>query len=145
MRWFWGNYYYLLLLVVLDIYFNATKIFTFMYLCIYFRSSITRDKFEELCEDLWDRSLTPLKEVLNHSGLKVDEIYAVELIGGATRVPKLQVGTTFICLKNMPGRNIAHAFHYITSITNFLHALFCFIFFFSRCIIVSFLIDFSII
>ncbi|KAG8647426.1 hypothetical protein MANES_09G073400v8 [Manihot esculenta] len=55
-----------------------------------FRSSITRDKFEELCEDLWDRSLTPLKEVLNHSGLKVDEIYAVELIGGATRVPKLQ-------------------------------------------------------
>ncbi|XP_037494451.1 heat shock 70 kDa protein 17 [Jatropha curcas] len=55
-----------------------------------FRSTITRDKFEELCEDLWDRSLTPLKEVLKHTGLKVDEIYAVELIGGAIRVPKLQ-------------------------------------------------------
>ncbi|KAJ0089247.1 hypothetical protein Patl1_33278 [Pistacia atlantica] len=55
-----------------------------------FRSTITRDKFEELCEDLWEKSLTPLKEVLKHSGLKVDEIYAVELIGGATRVPKLQ-------------------------------------------------------
>lgn len=56
-----------------------------------FRSTITREKFEELCEDLWDRSLIPLKEVLAHSGLKIDEIYAVELIGGATRVPKLQV------------------------------------------------------
>lgn len=55
-----------------------------------FRSTISRDKFEELCEDLWDRSLAPLKEVLKHSGLKVDEVYAVELIGGATRVPKLQ-------------------------------------------------------
>ncbi|XP_061965182.1 heat shock 70 kDa protein 17-like [Populus nigra] len=55
-----------------------------------FRSSITREKFEELCGDLWDRSLVPIKEVLKHSGLKVDEIYAVELIGGATRVPKLQ-------------------------------------------------------
>ncbi|KAL6334571.1 hypothetical protein AAG906_018910 [Vitis piasezkii] len=55
-----------------------------------FRSAITREKFEELCEDLWERSLIPVKEVIKNSGLKVDEIYAVELIGGATRVPKLQ-------------------------------------------------------
>ncbi|KAL5808288.1 hypothetical protein ACOSQ3_028979 [Xanthoceras sorbifolium] len=55
-----------------------------------FRSTITREKFEELCEDLWEKSLIPVKEVLKHSGLKMDEIYAVELIGGATRVPKLQ-------------------------------------------------------
>ncbi|KAJ4705671.1 putative Heat shock 70 kDa protein [Melia azedarach] len=55
-----------------------------------FRSTITREKFEELCQDLWEKSLIPLKEVLKHSGLKVDELYAVELIGGATRVPKLQ-------------------------------------------------------
>lgn len=55
-----------------------------------FRSTISREKFEELCEDLWEKSLIPVKEVLKHSGLKVDDIYAVELIGGATRVPKLQ-------------------------------------------------------
>ncbi|CAN6988240.1 unnamed protein product, partial [Brassica rapa subsp. trilocularis] len=55
-----------------------------------FRSTISREKFEELCKDLWERSLTPLKNVLKHSGLKIDDIYAVELIGGATRVPKLQ-------------------------------------------------------
>ncbi|KAL5731407.1 hypothetical protein ACHQM5_004138 [Ranunculus cassubicifolius] len=55
-----------------------------------FRSTITREKFEELCGDLWDKALVPVKEVLSHSGLKVDDIYAIELIGGATRVPKLQ-------------------------------------------------------
>ncbi|KAJ6749506.1 hypothetical protein OIU85_000172 [Salix viminalis] len=55
-----------------------------------FRSTITREKFEELCADLWDRSLVPVKEVLKHSGLNLDELYAIELIGGATRVPKLQ-------------------------------------------------------
>ncbi|KAK8509518.1 hypothetical protein V6N12_001523 [Hibiscus sabdariffa] len=55
------------------------------------RSTITREKFEELCGDLWDKSLMPVKEVLKHSGLQADDIYAVELIGGATRVPKLQV------------------------------------------------------
>lgn len=57
------------------------------------RSTITREKFEELCSDLWGKSLIPIKEVLERSGLKVDEVYAVELIGGATRVPKLQVCT----------------------------------------------------
>ena len=31
-----------------------------------------------------------MKELLEHSGLAADQIYAVELIGGATRVPKLQ-------------------------------------------------------
>ncbi|PIA40877.1 hypothetical protein AQUCO_02400141v1 [Aquilegia coerulea] len=55
-----------------------------------FRSTITREKFEELCGDLWEQSLIPVKKVLSHSGLKLDEIYAIELIGGATRVPKLQ-------------------------------------------------------
>ncbi|KAE9586519.1 hypothetical protein Lal_00044748 [Lupinus albus] len=55
-----------------------------------FRSTITREKFEELCEDIWEKSLLPVKEVIENSGLSVDQIYAVELIGGATRVPKLQ-------------------------------------------------------
>ncbi|CAI9090043.1 OLC1v1024727C1 [Oldenlandia corymbosa var. corymbosa] len=55
-----------------------------------FRSTISREKFEELCGDIWERALSPLKQVIEHSGLKIDEIYAVEMIGGATRVPKLQ-------------------------------------------------------
>lgn len=74
------------------------------YLLIYLllfsiRSTITREKFEELCEDLWERALVPLKDVLRHSGLKAEEIYAVELIGGGTRVPKLQVIKLFFLHK----------------------------------------------
>ncbi|CAL9762617.1 unnamed protein product [Musa acuminata subsp. burmannicoides] len=65
-----------------------------------FRSTISREKFEELCADLWERALVPVKEVLRHSSLKIDEIYAVELIGGATRVPKLQAK-----LQEFLGRN----------------------------------------
>lgn len=43
-------------------------------------------------------AIVPVKEVLEHSGLKLDEIDAVELIGGATRVPKLQVSFVLIFL-----------------------------------------------
>ncbi|CAM6106158.1 unnamed protein product [Calypogeia fissa] len=55
-----------------------------------FRSSITRQKFEELCGDLWDRVLVPVKDVLAEALLTVEDLHAVELIGGATRVPKVQ-------------------------------------------------------
>ncbi|XP_074558415.1 heat shock 70 kDa protein 17-like [Curcuma longa] len=65
-----------------------------------FRSTISREKFEELCSDLWEKALVPVKEVLKHSGLKLNEIYAVELIGGATRVPRLQAK-----LQEFLGRN----------------------------------------
>jgi len=66
-------------------------LYFFPFIYNHFRSSISREKFEELCEDLWEKALVPLREVLQISGLKTDDIYAVELIGGATRVPKLQV------------------------------------------------------
>ncbi|XP_020596577.1 heat shock 70 kDa protein 17 [Phalaenopsis equestris] len=55
-----------------------------------FRSTISREKFEEICEDLWEQSLLPVEEILKHSNLTVDDVLAIELIGGATRVPKLQ-------------------------------------------------------
>lgn len=45
---------------------------------------------------MWEKALLPVKEVLENTGMKVDEIYAVELIGGATRVPKLQVCSFFL-------------------------------------------------
>jgi hypoxia up-regulated 1 len=54
------------------------------------RSSITREKFEEVCGDLWERALVPLQQVLADTGITLSQLYAVELIGGATRVPKLQ-------------------------------------------------------
>lgn len=55
------------------------------------RSSITRDKFEELCADVWPRAVRPLQQVLEDTGLRVEDLHAVELVGGGTRVPKIQV------------------------------------------------------
>ncbi|EPS73225.1 hypothetical protein M569_01528, partial [Genlisea aurea] len=55
-----------------------------------FRSTITREKFEELCKDIFEKALDPLKDLLKESGLTAGDLYAIELIGGATRVPALQ-------------------------------------------------------
>jgi hypothetical protein len=54
------------------------------------RSSITRELFEELCSDLWERALVPLKAVLRDTNLTAADLDALEIIGGATRVPRLQ-------------------------------------------------------
>ena len=47
-----------------------------------------------------------MKEVLQHSGLKLDEIYAVELIGGSTRVPKLQVCNVIFLMNLLLSKNL---------------------------------------
>eukprot|EP00897_Mesotaenium_endlicherianum_P006776 jgi/Mesen1/6126/ME000313S05248 len=61
-----------------------------LYHDIDFRTSITRSKFEELCGDLWARAVLPLKDVLADANVSVADLEAVELLGGATRVPRLQ-------------------------------------------------------
>eukprot|EP00955_Chlamydomonas_euryale_P042603 352370-Chlamydomonas_euryale.AAC.2 len=58
-----------------------------------FQSSITRDAFEALAGDFFDRAAAPLRRVLERSGLSIDDIDAVELLGGGSRVPRLQVWT----------------------------------------------------
>eukprot|EP00850_Spirogloea_muscicola_P022840 SM000314S12184 [mRNA] locus=s314:20611:26618:+ [translate_table: standard] len=55
-----------------------------------FRTTISREKFEELCADLWPRALAPVKDVIADANLTMQDIHSIELIGGATRVPKLQ-------------------------------------------------------
>ncbi|ADV45742.1 molecular chaperone DnaK [Nitratifractor salsuginis] len=51
---------------------------------------ITRAKFESLIEDLVDKTITKVQEVLKDSGLSKDEIKAVVLVGGSTRIPLVQ-------------------------------------------------------
>lgn len=72
-------------------YVLSLNFYVFYCILLTFRSSITREKFEELCADIWEKSLLPVKTLLANSGLPANQIYAVELLGGATRVPKLQV------------------------------------------------------
>jgi len=51
---------------------------------------LTRAKLESLVDELIDRTMGPCKIALNDAGLKVNEIDDVILVGGQTRMPKVQ-------------------------------------------------------
>jgi len=51
---------------------------------------LTRGKFEELCMDLFKGTLEPVKMVLADAKLEKDEVDEVVLVGGSTRIPKVQ-------------------------------------------------------
>jgi len=52
--------------------------------------TLTRAKLEQLTEDLVNRSLTPVKQALNDANLKKKDIDQMVLVGGMTRMPKIQ-------------------------------------------------------
>ncbi|WP_100551107.1 molecular chaperone DnaK [Caedibacter taeniospiralis] len=51
---------------------------------------VTRAKFEALVEDLIKRSIEPCKKALQDAGLKISQITDVLLVGGQTRMPRVQ-------------------------------------------------------
>lgn len=55
-----------------------------------FRLQVTREKLEQLCTDLFERVANPIKIALKTSGLTMDAISQVVLVGAATRMPKIQ-------------------------------------------------------
>merc|ERR1719331_1110704 len=55
-----------------------------------FSESLTRARFEELCGDLFKKTLGPVKNVMDDSGLKKTQVDEVVLVGGSTRIPKVQ-------------------------------------------------------
>jgi molecular chaperone DnaK len=52
--------------------------------------NLTRAKFEQLVDDLVERTRKPCEQCLEDSGLKASDIDEVILVGGSTRVPKVQ-------------------------------------------------------
>ncbi|MHA7841628.1 MAG: molecular chaperone DnaK [Gammaproteobacteria bacterium] len=52
--------------------------------------TITRSKFESLVDDLIERTIKPCETALKDAGLKVGEVTDVILVGGQTRMPKVQ-------------------------------------------------------
>jgi heat shock protein 5 len=52
--------------------------------------TLTRARFEELNADLFKKTLGPVKSVMDDSGLKKTEVDEVVLVGGSTRIPKVQ-------------------------------------------------------
>jgi len=51
---------------------------------------LTRSRFEQLVDDLLQRSMAPVKQALADAGVKPSDIDEVVLVGGSTRVPKIQ-------------------------------------------------------
>jgi molecular chaperone DnaK len=51
---------------------------------------ITRTKFESLVEDLIERTIAPCRTALKDAGVSIDEIGDVILVGGQSRMPKVQ-------------------------------------------------------
>ncbi|MDR0644136.1 MAG: molecular chaperone DnaK [Treponema sp.] len=54
------------------------------------QKSLTRAKFEQMVNDLLDRSKEPCKKALTDAGLTADKIDEVILVGGSTRIPAVQ-------------------------------------------------------
>lgn len=55
-----------------------------------FSETLTRAKFEELNMDLFKRTLKPVEQVLKDAKVKKSEVHDIVLVGGSTRIPKVQ-------------------------------------------------------
>jgi L1 cell adhesion molecule like protein len=61
-----------------------------LYEGIDFNSTITRAKFENLCEVLFRKTMAPVEQVLRDSKMAKNQINEIVLVGGSTRIPKIQ-------------------------------------------------------
>ncbi|RHY63942.1 hypothetical protein DYB30_004637 [Aphanomyces astaci] len=55
-----------------------------------FDETLTRARFEELNNDLFKKTLSPVEKVMKDAGLKKNEVDEIVLVGGSTRIPKIQ-------------------------------------------------------
>ncbi|XP_066444425.1 heat shock 70 kDa protein [Eleutherodactylus coqui] len=61
-----------------------------LYEGIDFYTSITRARFEELCSDLFRGTLEPVEKALRDAKMDKSQIHDIVLVGGSTRIPKVQ-------------------------------------------------------
>ena len=52
--------------------------------------TLTRAKFEQLCDDLFQRTIVPCRKALEDANLSASQIDEVLLVGGSSRIPKVQ-------------------------------------------------------
>ena len=55
-----------------------------------FNTNITRARFEELCSDLFRKCMEPVERVMKDAKMSKGEIHDIVLVGGSTRIPKIQ-------------------------------------------------------
>jgi L1 cell adhesion molecule like protein len=56
-----------------------------------FMSSITRARFEELCNSFFNKTMEPVEKVLRDAKLDKSQIDEIVLVGGSTRIPRIQI------------------------------------------------------
>lgn len=61
-----------------------------LYQGIDFFETLSRAKFEDLCGDLFRKTLRPVENVLKDAGIDKSEVDDIVLVGGSTRIPKVQ-------------------------------------------------------
>jgi len=71
-----------------------------------FSETLTRARFEDLNNDLFKKTLTPVQKVLEDAGMRKSEIDDVVLVGGSTRIPKVQQLITDYFNGKEPNRGI---------------------------------------
>lgn len=54
-----------------------------------FYTSLTRARFEELCQDLFRSTLEPVEKVLRDSKIDKSNVHEIVLVGGSTRIPRI--------------------------------------------------------
>jgi L1 cell adhesion molecule like protein len=55
-----------------------------------FATTITRAKFEALCEPLFKKCMDPIEQVLRDAKISKDEVHEVVMVGGSSRIPKIR-------------------------------------------------------
>merc|ERR1711962_531796 len=71
-----------------------------------FSETLSRAKFEELNLELFKSTLKPAKKVMEDAGMKKSEIHEIVLVGGSTRIPKVQSLVKDFFDKKEPSRGI---------------------------------------
>lgn len=85
---------------------RATVEIDSLYDGIDFHSTITRARFEDLCASYFRNSLDPVRKVLQDSGMSKGDVHDVVLVGGSTRIPKIQQLIKEFFNDKEPSRNI---------------------------------------
>nr|AAY28732.1 heat shock protein 70 [Delia antiqua] len=67
-----------------------------------FYTKVSRARFEELCADLFRNTLQPVEKALNDAKMDKNQIHDIVLVGGSTRIPKVQnLLQQFFCGKSL--------------------------------------------
>jgi heat shock 70kDa protein 1/2/6/8 len=77
-----------------------------LYEGIDFYTSITRARFEELCQDLFRSTMEPVERVLRDAKIDKSSVDEIVLVGGSTRIPKIQKMVSDFFNGKEPNRSI---------------------------------------